>query len=335
MPPIIETSNLRKIFPLPKRYKDLILHPFLKKETIALEDINILIDGGEIFGLLGPNGSGKTTLIKILSTLILPTSGKAFINGLDVTSHEEKIKKMIGYVVSDERSFFWRLTGRQNLRFFASLNNIPPSKIDSTIQELIRLIGLEKEIDNVFQNYSSGNKQKMAIIRGLLTNPRILFLDEPTRSLDPVVTHNLRSFIKEVLVEQTGKTVLIATNNMQEAEDLCSRVAIIQNGKIKKCDTIKEIKNIFVGKKRYVLMLKSSLEEIQARVDHSYLKNKVVNLGHGVSENKFIFLTVEIDMKNESISEIIEWLVTTGIKIESCIHQELPLSEIFKRCINA
>ncbi len=323
------------MFPLPKRYRDILLHPFMKKETTALEDVNMCVENGELFGLLGPNGSGKTTLLKILSTLILPTGGKAFINGLDVTFNEKKIKEMIGYVVSDERSFFWRLTGRQNLRFFASLNNITPQKTDMIIETLVPLMGLEGEIDKIFQSYSSGNKQKMAIARGLFTNPQVLFLDEPTKSLDPLVAHNLRCFIKDTLVERYGKTVLIATNNMKEAEMLCNRIAVIHDHTIKECGTIKEIKERFVKREAYDLVLEASLEEIKTKVSSPVFTGKIKRLEPVSSQNGKVLLTIEMDTATDRISDIIEWLVQSGIAITSCTHEALPLNELFQRCINA
>ncbi len=331
---IIETTNLCKKFPLPKKYKEIFLHPFSHQEVAVLDDINICVNEGEIFGVLGPNGSGKTTLIKILSTLILPTKGNAFINGLDVTTNEERIKKLIGYVVSDERSFFWRLTGRQNLRFFCSLNNISASQSDKKIEELACLMGLGKEIDKVFQNYSSGNKQKIAIARGLLTDPQILFLDEPTRNLDPIVTYKLRRFIKDILVGKSGKTVFIATNNMQEAEEICDRITIIHNGKIRMCGTIDELQKIFKEKKKYVLILKTQMENIASQIESSNFKHKIINLKPDSLENEYVLITIEINAENESISEFIEWLVRIGINIESCVHEEQSLSEVFVKCIN-
>lgn len=332
---IVETVNLCKNFPVAKRYRDLFLHPFSHQETTAIEDVNISVKDGEVFGVLGPNGSGKTTLIKILSTLILPTKGTAFVDGLDVTTQESKIKQKIGYVVSDERSFFWRLTGNQNLRFFCSLNNISASKAETRIKELVTLMGLEDDINKVFQNYSSGSKQKLAFARGLLTNPEIIFLDEPTKSLDPIVAQSLRCFIKNVLVKQSGKTVLIATNNMQEAEEVCERIAIIHKGKIKQCGTIEEIRNSFVKHERFVLTLKMPIEKIMVQNVLLDFQSKVVNLKPAPITNNRVLLTVEVDMLKENISDIIEHLVRLGIKIESCVHEELPLSEVFSRCINA
>lgn len=329
---LIETINLSKKFPLPKKYRDLLLHPFSHHSVTALDSISIRVRQGEIFGVLGPNGSGKTTLIKILSTLILPTEGRALISGLDVTTHERRAKERIGYVVSDERSFFWRLTGRQNLRFFCSLNNIPSPEAERKIEDIAQLTGLEKEIDNVFQNYSSGNKQKVAIARGLLTNPEILLLDEPTGSLDPAVASKLRRFIRDVLVGESGKAVLLATNNMQEAEEMCDRVAMIQNGKLIRCDTITNLKNRV--KEQFVLTLKHPVGELHSRIGNSRFKDHIVAIKPHSSKKEHALVTVQINAEDPGISDFVQWLVHSGLSIETCVNVEPSLNDIFLTCMN-
>jgi ABC-2 type transport system ATP-binding protein len=330
---VIETLDLIKRFPQEKSYCELIMHPFKRKEIKALENINIQVEEGELFGLLGPNGAGKTTLIKILSTLVLPTEGSAFVNGYDVTKHEKKIKRIVGYIISEERSFYWRLTGRQNLLFFAKLNNLPTYLADRRIKELAGLIGLEDDMDKVFQNYSSGVKQKMAIARGLLTNPKILFLDEPTRYLDPIVTKNFRGFIKDFIVGETKKTVIIATNNMLEAEELCDRVAIFNKGKVKICESLTTIKRILNNKGRYILSLKGSLEYLQQNLPPILFNDGHLTLMPEHSSGDESLFEIEINAVKEDISEIIKKIVVAGIKIEACRHKEFSLNEVFARSI--
>lgn len=256
----IDILNLTKRFRQPIRYRDLFLHPFRRDEITVLEDINIQVNKGELFGLLGPNGAGKTTLIKILCTLILPSAGTALVNGHDIKRDGKAIRKSIGYVISEDRSFYWRLTGRQNLRFFAELNNFSRSEADQRIKELVELTGLRDEADKIFKNYSSGMKQRLAIARGLLTNPEILFLDEPTKSLDPIAAHDVKMFIRNRMVGEEKKKVVLATNNMQEAEELCDRVAIIHHRRVKVCETLEEIRRISNKEKRYILSLLGPLE---------------------------------------------------------------------------
>jgi len=198
-----------------------------------VDGVDLLVRKGEVFGILGPNGAGKTTLIKILCTLILPTGGTARINGFDLEKESGKVREAIGLVTTDERSFYWRLTGRQNLEFFASLHNFYSNDAREMVDDLLGVVDLRYAADERFLNYSAGMKQKMAIARGLLNDPAVLFMDEPTRSLDPGAAQNLRDFIKEVIVKERGKTIFVSTHNLEEAEELCDRVAIFDDGRIK------------------------------------------------------------------------------------------------------
>jgi ABC-2 type transport system ATP-binding protein len=234
----IETNNLTKYF-IPGSFLD----PFKKAQLIkAVDNVNISIEESKIFGLLGPNGAGKTTLIKLLCGLILPDSGGALLAGYDILKESQKIKSIIGLVNGDERSFYWRLTGRQNLEFFASLYDLDKRKARSRIEELANLL----QIDNLnrrFMEYSTGEKHRLAIARGLLHNPQIIFMDEPTKSLDPNASFNLRNLIREVLVDKLKRTVFLTTHQTKEAEELADYLAIMDEGKIKTFGTLAELKS--------------------------------------------------------------------------------------------
>ncbi len=238
--PTIQVSNLNKRFPLRKSYLELIRTPFRKKEITALDDISLSVEKGEMFALLGPNGAGKTTLIKTLCTLILPNEGKVLVDNLDLIKHSKEIRRKIGYVISEERSFYWRLTGRENLVFFSALNNMRGKKADKRINEVIDVVSLESDADKMFKDYSTGMRQKLAIARGLLTSPEILFLDEPTKSLDPAMAKKIRKFIKKELVEQKGITVFLCTHSIQEAL-MCDRVGVLKRSRLLACGTVEEL----------------------------------------------------------------------------------------------
>lgn len=240
----IETRNLTKRFVIPKGISELVHQPFKKNgEVTSVEDVNLTVQRGEIFGILGPNGAGKTTLIKILCTLILPTSGHAYVNGYDVVEESGKVRESLGYVTTDERSFYWRLTGRQNLEFFATLHNYTANDAKERIDQLLTTIDLKDRADDRFSSYSAGMKQKMAIVRGLLNDPEVLFMDEPTRSLDPGAAQNLREFVKEHIVKEKGKSIFLSTHHLGEAEQLCDTVAIIDEGQIRIIGSPEELKN--------------------------------------------------------------------------------------------
>lgn len=240
----IETQHLTKRFPKTKRYRELLLHPFRRDEVTVIRDMNLQIKAGDIFCLLGPNGAGKTTLLKILCGLIIPSEGAAFINDKNTTSEKQKIRKEIGFVLNEERSFYWRLTGRQNLKFFATLNNM--SNIDSQrrIDAVIETTGLKDVVNEIFKNYSSGMKQRLAIARALLTEPEIIIMDEPTRSLDPLSIAMLKDLVVKRLNKRECKTLLIATHDVKFVEgiDDCT-IGIINKGRLIFKDSITNIKN--------------------------------------------------------------------------------------------
>ncbi len=229
----IETTRLTKTFTVPRGVVDLVRRRPAVDGITPVEEVDLVVEKGEVFGILGPNGAGKTTLIKILCTLILPTAGSARINGFDIEKESGRVRESIGLVTTDERSFYWRLTGRQNLEFFASLHNFYSDDARNMVDDLLGVVDLKYAADERFLNYSAGMKQRMAIARGLLNDPAVLFMDEPTRSLDPGAAQGLREFIKGEIVGERGKTIFISTHNLEEAEELCDRVAIFDDGRIK------------------------------------------------------------------------------------------------------
>jgi ABC-2 type transport system ATP-binding protein len=329
----IETYNITKKYPETKGYGDLLLHPFRRKETTALSNVNIQIKKGELFGLLGSNGAGKTTLIKILCTLVLPTSGRAFVNGLEVTKDERKIRKIIGYVVGDERSFYWRLTGRQNLMFFAKLNNISKREAEQRIENLLAFMELSRYADRMFKDYSTGMRQKLAIARGLLTNPEVLFMDEPTNGLDPITAQKLRSLIRKKLVEEEKRTIVFATHNLHEAEELCDRIAFIHSGEIKISGLVADIKKEFTTDKRYVMKLESSDTGLLEKIYRMAQVKKVTKIPD-VSLSGTIQIEVENIDGNEGIFQVIKEVVDMGGKIYAIHEREISLGETFSRIID-
>jgi len=328
----IETQNLTKIFHQVKSYRDLILHPFKKKEVVALCDVSLKVEQGELFSLLGPTGAGKTTLIKILCTLVLPTSGSAYINGYNIITAGKRTRKSIGYVLGDERSFYWRLTGRQNLKLFATLNNLSSAEANKRINEIVKVTELESQIDNMFKNYSAGQKQKMAIARGLLTDPQILFMDEPTKSLDPGVALHLREFIKNELVEKKGKTVFFATHNLAEAEELSDRIAIIHKGKIGACGKLAEIKKLIQVKKSFVLTLLTPAGQVKENIER-LLKEKKIHYSFAESPTAKKEIEIKLEIPESSISEIIKKIINVGGNIISCTPKEISLQDIYKKVV--
>src|SRR5947208_5818617 len=193
------------------------------KEIEAVRGVSFAIEPGELFGLLGPNGAGKTTTIKMLITLLIPTAGSARVLGYDVVKDAREVRRRIGYVFGGERGVYERLSGYDNLRYFAELYGVPPRLQRRRIDELLELVGLKGREQERAEGYSRGMKQRLHIARGLLHDPEVVFLDEPTLGLDPVGARELRATIASLAAG--GKTILLTTHYMLEADALCHRIA--------------------------------------------------------------------------------------------------------------
>jgi ABC-2 type transport system ATP-binding protein len=196
----------------------------------AVRGVTFAVESGELFGLLGPNGAGKTTTIKMLITLLIPTSGTARVLGYDVVKDAREVRKRIGYVFGGERGLYDRLSGLDNLRYFAELYAVPPREMRPRIAELLDMVGLSGRENERVEGYSRGMRQRLHIARGLLHDPPVVFLDEPTIGVDPVGARELRATIAQLV--EAGKTVLLTTHYMFEADQLCDRIAVISQGKI-------------------------------------------------------------------------------------------------------
>jgi len=221
---IIETKNLTKKF----------------GKLIAVNKLDLRINEGEIFGLLGPNGAGKTTTLSMLSTLIPPTEGKASVNGFDVAKEQSKVRKSIGFVFQDPSSDDL-LTGRENLYLHALMYGVDRHEINKRIDDALKLVDLTQRQHERVKRYSGGMRRRLELARGLLHEPKILFLDEPTLGLDPQTREHLWRYIKRLSTEKRT-TIIITTHYMDEADRLCDRVAIIDHGKISALDTPTNLK---------------------------------------------------------------------------------------------
>ncbi|MDI6770621.1 MAG: ABC transporter ATP-binding protein [Anaerolineales bacterium] len=229
----IETENLGRIYKIRGSKKE----KKIRKELVALQDVNIQIEQGELFGLLGPNGAGKTTLIKILVTLLAPTSGWARVAGQDVTREPQKVRPLINMVSGGESSGYGLLTVRENLWMFSQFYGLPSKEANQRIEQLMTMVGMADRLHTKSSDLSTGLRQKMNIVRGFLTDPQVLFLDEPTLGLDVGASRDVRKFILEWLKADKTRTLLLTTHYMVEADDLCDRVAIINKGRVLACDT--------------------------------------------------------------------------------------------------
>jgi len=234
---IIDVKNLTKTF----------------GKFTAVDDISFEVKKGEIFGLLGPNGAGKSTTLRMLSTLSRPTKGTAAIAGYDTVKNDIKVRQHIG-IVSEKMIIYNRLTARENLCFFGNLYNIPKEKLTQRIDDLLEFVQLTKFKDAQVGTFSTGMRQRMNVIRALLNDPEVLFLDEPTLGLDPQTSVEIRDYIKKLNQEQ-GTTVILTTHIMVDADLLCDRIAVIDHGKIIALDTPTNLKKIISGGDTMIIKL--------------------------------------------------------------------------------
>jgi len=235
-PSAIKTENLGRVYKVRRAKKG------EAKERVALVDVNLEVKPGEFFGLLGPNGAGKTTLIKILVTLLAPTTGRAFVAGYDVLQQPEAVRPSINMVSGGESSGYGLLTVRENLWMFGQFYGLDNQTTFRRIDHLLEVMGLKDRAHTKTSDLSTGLRQKMNIIRGFLTEPQVIFLDEPTLGLDVSASREVRQFIRHWVTEQPQRTVLLTTHYMAEADELCDRVAIINAGKVLACDSPSNLK---------------------------------------------------------------------------------------------
>ena len=232
----IECEGLRRVF----RSRRLT---GASEEVVALDSLSLQVQPGEVYGVLGPNGAGKTTAIRIFSTLLIPTAGAARVMGHDVVKAAGEVRRRIGLILGGERGLYERLTGRQNLQYFASLYLMSPRRGTERANAALEEVGLTHAADRKVEQYSRGMRQRLHVARGLLPDPDVIFMDEPTIGLDPEAAQDFRRLVPEL--RERGKTVLLTTHYMLEADVLCERIAVIDHGRLVALDTPEGLKRRF------------------------------------------------------------------------------------------
>ncbi|MBL4902011.1 MAG: ABC transporter ATP-binding protein [Desulfocapsa sp.] len=238
MVPAIELKNISKTF-TERNWKSFLFRK--PRYTKALDHVSLTVQKGEIMGLLGENGAGKTTLIKILATLVTPDTGHGTLAGLSLHTQSSEIRSKIGLVNTNDRTFYWRLTGRENLDFFATLYNLHGSAKHERIQQVLQLVDMEEKANFRVMAYSAGQQQRLSIARAMLSDPDVLLLDEATSSLDPIASRKLLDFTRKTLAQKKHKTIVWCTHNLHEALDICDRVAILHRGQILHTGNLQDI----------------------------------------------------------------------------------------------
>ena len=319
MQPIIQIHDLTKTYHVRKRRG---LFASTTCAIQALKGITLDVERGELFGLLGPNGAGKTTLIKCLTSLLFPTSGTAWINGYELRRDEAKVRASIGCMLMGERGLYWKLTGRENLHYFAALYFVPSTERKQRVDALIQRLGLQEFIDRPVESYSSGQKMKLAFAKALVNDAPILILDEPTNTLDVHSARELRAIVQNLNSE--GRTIIYTTHLMAEAEALCNRVAIVDRGEIIALATPDEL-TTRISQSRVVRVRGVIPEQILSTLHCSPMASKVTL----TAVNGYDELVVVTSNQRQALPDIIQRLYENGATIEDIVPSHVTLEDVF------
>ena len=316
--PMIVLEGLRKEFPVKGRENRKNGAAF-----VAVDNVTCRIDKGEVFGLLGPNGAGKTTTIKMISTLLRPTAGTVKAAGIDVVLHPTEALRNIGTVLAGERSVYWKLTGRENLEYFAALYGLPKRLARSRIDTLLERFSLDKRAGDKVEKYSTGMRQRVSLAKALLAEPEILILDEPTAGLDPQSARNLREIILEIKAE--GRTVLLTTHYMEEADQLCDRIAIIDHGKIIALDAPSRLKHMLDDKRLFFIETQQWSEEWREGLLGMGARNVQVSFDENLRHHS---VTLHLNGGITS-GEALTYLVNSGAGVVNFAGKDVSLEDVF------
>jgi ABC-2 type transport system ATP-binding protein len=322
-PVAVSVKHLSKTYPIPLARLKNFFRRSMKPPVEALRDVSLEVREGEIFGLIGPNGAGKTTLTKIIATLVQPTDGTVTVKGYDSVRDDEKVRAAIGLATAEERSFYWRLSGAQNLLFFARLYGMEERTARRRIQELLALFEIEDAGRRRFGELSTGNKQRLAVARALLPNPPVLLLDEPTRSLDPLAAARLRSVISQLARVQPPVSILLTSHNLSEVEELCNRVAVISQGRIRAVDTTKSLRALH----KQTEHVRISLRGIERRTIEEALA-AVVNELEITEQPDALVLVFRRETNDDRLNSALRLLVERGAIITEIDSERATLLDV-------
>lgn len=296
----------------------------------ALDRVDFEIQEGELFGLLGPNGAGKTTTVKILCTLLEPTSGHAFVKGYDVVKDAAQVRKIVNMVAGGERMLYYRLTGRENLQYFAELYDVPKKDVQTRVGRLLELVGLADRADDEVEKYSKGMRQRLQIARGLINDPEILFLDEPTLGLDVNIAKDIRKFIRDKIVREEGKTVLLTTHYMYEAEEMCDRIGFLNKGKLVAIGRQEELKRKVPSGFSIELLVTRLSDEALSGLSHlKSVKNVITTDYEGESEGEKIDrLVISVD-NDKAAPEVLDCMSSKHCRVVSVNLRGPTLEDLF------
>lgn len=319
----VETFDLTKVFRGRERGKS--------RSVTAVDHINLRVKKGELFGLLGPNGAGKTTLIKILCTIILPTSGTARVNGFDILKESDRVRESFGWLHGETggRSLYWRLSAEDNLRFYAYLQNVPREVAERRIAALMEFFELTGERHKLVKEYSTGMKVRVMLSRALLPNPPILLMDEPTVGLDTIAAVETRNLLR-ALNRDLGKTVILTSHNMYEVEQLCQRVAIIREGRIIADASPSGLREMIREARAVEVRIRDPGDpaEVAQRLSKAPIVKRVLETRR---EEGGSTIRLQVEDEYEAIPELAQRLRALRVRVTGIRQAELTLEDVFVR----
>ena len=327
----ISLRGLSKRFAVQRTWADVLLHPMRIEHVTVVQPLTCDIHEGEFFGILGPNGAGKTTLFKMLAAALIPDAGTAVIHGLDVMRDARAVRRMVGVVMANDRTLYWRLSAIENLKLFGALHGLHGTVAARRIEEVLRIVGLEDAGTKLVANFSSGMRQRLLIARALLPRPRILLLDEPTRSLDPISARSFHDFLRKDVSEGEGCTVLVATHSSDEAMGLCDRVAILNKGALLAAGTTGEIAARFGDQ---------TFSAVTSQPDHPAFaalaaRGKIGAPRIGETEHGWTSVSFTIHGGDAESAHVLDVLTSAGLPIARFERATLALADLIQRVLSA
>ena len=330
-PPLVRVTDLWKQFPVRRSLGDILRRPVGATPSPAVADVSLDVHAGEFVGLLGPNGAGKTTLLKVLATLIVPDRGSASVAGHDVVREPANVRRVIAPVLANERSLYWRLSARENLELFAALLRLSQAETSARVSDALDVVGLANTGKKMVGQFSAGMMQRLLVARALLGHPRVLLLDEPTRSLDPTAAHSFRSFLREELAGRRRCAVLVATHRTEEAFELCDRVVVMNRGRVAASGPATVLGESLMGSRYSVWTLEPNHAALEDRVAAGRAR-RVAARSDG--DGKWWRVEVEIEGGDDAAQELLAALIQSGMPIARFERVIAPLGELIERAID-
>ena len=328
--PAIELVELTKRFAPRRSLTEMLRRRGRTARVTVVDRVSFTVAPGEVFGLLGPNGAGKTTIFKMLGTMIVPDGGRAIVGGYDVQHDSSGVRRLLAAVPADERSLNWRLSALENLRLFAALHHLAAREGARRAEELLELVGLRDAGTKLVGAFSSGMRQRLLIARALIGAPRILLLDEPTRSLDPISAQEFRDFLRRDVVGHQGCTIVIATHNTDEAFSFCDRVAVLHQGRMLATGPTATLAARF-GEERYRLLTSDGANESLATLERTGRLRELRDLGE--ASPGWRTLECVIPGGARCTSDVIGELVAHGAAVARLERVEMSLADLIAHII--